>query len=245
MVSSMMDKNESAKLLAKVHIWVLVAEKLFKTLKTQFKNTELYGNINYSEVMKMFPAVVGYLKKYHESDDYISKLITINTNAENMVKRTIININYRPIDDDFVVLFTTSIANGILLSAEIATHKAFYHTEYDGHCTRINELYTATNAMTDKIESLYLGKFKIAECNKAFNNDVRAPIDNCIFGIGDMIEKIGLDIRNSTLYSPNVHQYTVEEIRTLLKERLHITDNDILDPEYTITSTGCLQVKAV
>lgn len=238
---SMIDKNEAAQLLSKIHIWVLVSEKLFKSVKTMYKNTELYNMVNYADIMKLFSPTVHSLKKYQLSDDYISKLITINSNTEKLMKRTIQNINYKPIDNDFIIYFTVSVANGILLSAKIASHNAFSGTEYDLPCKKVDELYHMTNSMTDKMEMLYLQRFKLDECDKHFNNDVRTVIDKCIFSICDLLSNIGLDVRTSKLYSPLIKQYTPKEVVRYIKHKLHLSDKIKLNPEYMLTTTGCIQ----
>lgn len=245
MVQKSYDNVNSVALLRKLHLWILVSEKLFKSIKFQIKYSELYKNIKYNEIMKMFPPVVSALKRFQNNEDYLTKLITINSNVENFVKKTIQKINYNPIDEKFMVFFTTSVANSILLTVKIVMYNAFYKTEYDSYCSKIDALYNATNDMTDKIEYAYLIRCGISETNKIFNNDVRVPIDKCVSNIENMFAKMDMNLNAPKLVSPYVHQYTYNELVEILKERLHIDEHTKLDPDYKLTTTCCLVTKAV
>ncbi len=247
MAQKIMIADKSVLLLRKIHVWILVSEKLFKSMRLPMRYSKLYQDIDikYSETMKLFTPVVGVFKRFQDNEEYLSKLMTLNANIENFVKKTIQNINYNPINSNFNIFFYTAVANSVLLSAEIVAHNAFYKTEYDSICTRLDNLYNVANEVTDKIENRYLSRYGINDTNKVFNNDVRVPIDQCIFGIEDMLNNSGMDIRNNKLYSPHVHQYTHEELVQILKERLHINEHNRLDPEYKVTTTCVLMTKAV
>lgn len=205
--------------LKRLHVWVLVTEKIIRNLKIPMSQTVIYNDVDTTDLLNLYLPMVRELYEYETSNKHISQIFTINSNINSVINKYANELPHHDFQTETVLFFANKVLNNILLDMKIVIKQAFYKTTHEQLINRINHIWDKACILDKDITTRYCNAIGISEEDEEMSNDFYVKVDECYDEILEMQKKLNIHIIGTGLYSPYITPLTIEEIKKKFMEK--------------------------